>query len=421
VGFDQYSGTISQIVERIVNNLTSTNQFTVVATWGTTYKWYALQYTDPDGVTANNQYIIIGPHTMRATARSASIPHRDYITCSGASYWRGRPYNFYGISVIVTPYFDPSTFTVTSAINLKWTYLAHHLRWVQTRAVSPTACNDGTVPQTYEDTTATAYMYYDRYGFVVATSPSQVASTAQTYTRLAYVAVVYRLRPTNPNLSVPDWWVVLNDQATYVAQIDTDASDISRNMPYPSNLCTYTWTTSGGGFGLCADAATAYNMSPAVTSLVSLGAYPTTINVAGVRSNESACATPGSTNRAPTSLYAAMTFGRIFKVRGWPAVRSSLDGNVYMSFPAVAADIYVNAPTYASVDKFYGTVDLISPISPDPSGISMYDMATLPDGRQYIAIEIPVATAGNVGVCYGGYDTGDGYNTHVLRYFIKYA
>jgi len=408
VPFDQYSGTISQIVERIVNNLTSTNQFSVVATWGATYKWYALQYTDPDGVTANNQYIIIGPHTMRAT----STIHCDFSTCNLADVNYGRPYNFYGISVIVTPYFDPSTFTVTSATNLKWTYLAHHLRWVQTYYVGATNCSDTTVPQTYEDTTATAYMYYDKYGFVIATSPSST-----NYTRLAYVAVVYRQRPTNPNLPVPDWWVVLNDQATYTTRLDTYYGNNPRIIPYPSNLCTYTWTTSGYGYGLCADAATSYNMSPAVTSLVSLGAYPTVFNVGGYRANENVCAGPAYSNRAPTSFYTAIYQSRWFKVSCTLATRSSLDGNVYLRFPTVALDTYL---TYLQLDKYYGVVDVISPIAPDPSGTSPFDIATLPDGRQYIAIDIQVAPTW-WGVCCAGYNTCDGYNAQVLRYFIRYA
>jgi len=409
VPFDQYSGTISQIVQRIVGNLTSTNQFNVVATWGTTYKWYALQYTDPDGVTANNQYIIIGPHTMRATARTSSTAHLDYSTCNTVSNY-GRPYNFYGISVIVTPYFDPSTFTVTSATNLKWTYLVHHLRWVQTYNVTATSCNDSTVPQTYEDTTATAYIYYDKYGFVIATSPSSTS-----YTRLAYVAVVYRQRPLNPNLSVPDWWVVLNDQATYTANLDSNV----RILPYPSNLCTYSWTTSSTGYGLCADNTSAYNTSPVVTSLVNLGVYPTVLNVGGYRANENVCAGPAYNNRAPTSFYTAIYQSRLFKVMCTLATRSSLDGNIYLRFPTIATDVYVYA-AYLQLDKYYGVIDLISPIAPDPSGISAFDIAVLPDGRQYIAIDIPVTSSG-WGVCCAGSNTCDGYNAQLLRYFIRYA
>lgn len=417
--FDPYSGTLSQIVGRIVNDLTSltSSPFTVVATWGTTYKWYALQYTDPEGVSANNQYIIIGPHTMRATTGTTAV--FDHSSCSTTNA-NGRPYNFYGISFIVTNQFDPSTFSIPSGASVLWTFAYTHLRYVQTSGVGATACNDTTVPQTFEDMTATAYIHYDKYGFTVGLAGQQGYQPVQSFT------TVRRLKPINPNISIPHWWYVINDQRTFNLRTDSH----NNNTPYPANLCGYyPWTTSGTARGLCADSMSAYNMPSGVfNTFVSGGIYPATFD-SPVERAVRGCPSRGATvNRAPASFY--QIFRQSAYVSGswgpylyalFPSARSKLDGRAYIARLVIGVGSKLGYTTYygAVPDNVLARLDSLIPI-PEYADISDFDLIQLATGEQYIAISLNAPTTPlNVSTCPG--DGGAGVsNVGIQRYFIRY-
>lgn len=426
--FDPYSGTLSQIVGRIVNDLTSlqNSPFTVVATWGTTYKWYALKYNDPDAVASNNMYLIIGSHTMRATVGTTPVSNHSTCSTTGSSF--GRPYNFYGISFIITNQFDPSTFSIPSGASVLWTFAYTHLHYVQTiTAVSATPCNDSNVSQTFNDMSATAYIHYDKYGFTIGIAGQPGYQPVQAF------VVVRRLRPINLNVSIPHWWYIINDQRTFNLMLDTYSSGYPNNTPYPANLCGYyPWTTSGTSRGLCADNMSAYNMPSGIfTTFINSGIYPATFNSSVERAVRGCPFSPtnAAINRAPVSFYRIFT-SSAYTNGTWgpyiyalfPSCRSKLDGVTYIARPIIGVGSKPGYTTYYGVvpDNVLAQLDSLIPI-PGYADIADFDLIQLSTGEQYIAISLNAPTTPlNVATCPGDGGTGGISNVGIQRYFIRY-
>jgi hypothetical protein len=392
--FDVYSGTLSQYVDRLVNMLTSmTNSpFTLVATWDSSYKWYALQYTDPDGYTQNNVYIIIGPNAFRATTRN-TVPATKYLysTCTSSGDNRGRPGNFYGLSVVVANQFDSANFVVPSTAKAFVTYALRAYRVAYTRDVSATACNDTTVPYTYEDLQSTFYTWYDKYGFVVVQQP---ASTA--YPDVPFLLHVYRLTPFNTSLTFP-WWVSFVDQAVLDMVVDNYYTRSGVFPPYPTNMCSVLpYTTSATGYGICMDNPTALNIPSGVAGyLTGTGTYPHTF-ASWVRQTTRPCPSMNSEGpRAPRSLYGSiirrpldpnssycawMPHGEVVML---PSSQSTLDNYAYLFNPVVNLSRGVHQWSLTGV---FARVTALFPISYVDSGISPGDVISTQTGEQYIAL-----------------------------------
>lgn len=424
--FDAYGGTISQIVARIVNNLTSlTNSpFTVVGTYGTTYKWYALMYNDPAGVSANNLYLIIGPHTMRATIATRSSGINNYSTCSTGCAADGRPYNYYGISFIVSSTFNPTNFTISSTSAL-WTYASVYLRYVVTYGVNATPCNDTTVPQTFEDMSATMYMHYDKYGFSLGIAGISQVGTVQP---LQAFVQVRRIQPINPSIPLSHWWHVINDQRVWTTRLDTYCASNPVNVPYPANLCgDHPWTTSGTARGLCADAMTSYNMPPNLfTFFVSNNMYPGTFNNDLARREVRGCPQNGGLlNRCPVSFF--YSFHTLITSGGYygpyfftiPSVKSSADGRGYIMRPVIGVNVKSGYTVYNVVpDIIVAQMDDMIPI-PLSNDINDFDILQLSTGEQYIAISLNAPTTPiTPATCAGYYDNIA--NVGAQRYLLRY-
>jgi len=396
VPFDSYSGTLSQYVDRLVNLLTSQTEspFSVAAEWGDAYKWYALQYTDPDGYTNNNIYIIIGPTAFRTTTRTAysSYEYSNWMYCYTGSSFGGHPQNVYGIFVGITTAFDAATFSVPTTASMYATFglRAYEQVVINASGFSPTACNNATVPYRYLDLQSTFYTWYDRYGFTFIQIPQPTV-----YRDVPFTMHVYRVMPFDTSFTFP-WWVLFTDQTVFHINSNTYSSVYNRFPPYPTNLCgRLTYTTSATGYGICMDNPSALNMPPSIASyLTSTNTYVHTFASAYAQRTRPCPHVYSIGPRAPMSFYSTqirrphdasvvpcifMPYGELMML---PTSVNRLNGRADIFRPIISISEGVHPWALTGV---FGRVTTLFPIAYVDSGISPGDVVALPDS-QYVAV-----------------------------------
>jgi len=423
--FDAYAGTLSQYVSRVVNLLTSmTNSpFKLAAQWsGGTYPWYALQYSDPNGYTNNNMYIIIGPTAFRTTTKTASgSSYNSWNYCVPTSTY-GRPGNMYGIFVGIATSFDTVNFAVPSTASLYATFGIRAYDLTVTSGVDATACNDTTIPYRYVDLQSTFYTWYDQYGFTFIQIPVRT-----TYRDVPFTMHAYRLTPFNTNITQP-WWTLFTDQTALSTIIDT-LYNIPEFPTYPTNLCgTLTYTTSSSGYGICMDSPTSLNMPAGIASyLTGSNVYVHTF-ASSLRQTTRPCpAVLSDGPRGPMSYYSQirmfldqssnfctwLPYGEIVYL---PTALSSVDGKVYAFQPVV--NVAHGAHPW-SLTGIFAPVTTLLPLSYVDSGISPGDVLSI-QGNQYVAVQYNnIMTGYNYDACLSGY--GNAVNSDYTFYAIRYA
>jgi len=428
--FDVYAGTLSQYVSRLVNLLTgmTNSPFKLAAQWsGGTYPWYALQYSDPNGYTNNNIYIIIGPTAFRMTTKPASTNTYDsWNWCNTLGNFYGRPGNVYGIFVGVATSFDTTNFAVPSTASLYATFGIRAYDLTVTNNVSATACNDTTIPYRYVDLQSTFYTWYDQYGFTFIQVPVRT-----TYRDVPFTMHAYRLMPFNTNITQP-WWTLFTDQTALSTVADTQFYNImyTKFPTYPTNLCgTLTYTTSSSGYGICMDNPTSLNMPPGIASyLTGSNVYVHTF-ASSLRQMTRPCpATLADGPRGPMSYYTQvrrfldpssslctwLPYGEIVYL---PTALSSVDGKVYAFQPVV--NVAHGAHPW-SLTGIFAPVTTLLPLSYVDSGISPGDVLSI-QGNQYVAVQYNNIMSGyNYDPCLGG-GGNNTVNSDYTFYAIRYA
>lgn len=394
---------IREVPRHIVDALTGlqNSPFTVVAEDQAT-GWYVLHYQDPDGQQHNNAYIAIGPARYRATARYY-VTNQSYVDVATVVVMMFREQDI-----------DPGTWTANELPRVAFFLYFRIIPYVTSVTVNRDVnyvcfdqqpATDWSIFTSFVDD---VYLYADRYGFVIAVQPGY----DQYRTGTPMLTYFRRGTPLNRNLTLTDWWVLFQDGMRIVFQAAVfsttyatryaDVHDIYLN-PFPGTWCgTIPGDSPNDLLGQVVNLGVQRQVVP-FHGFVTYNYRETIENCYWRPQNRSTWSWKSyylqvAYREWPNSGAGGVAWrGAVFVP---PTTRSIIDGNAYIYFiPLFHEHNESYGSTMYNVPRATFTVIDIAPVERNEAQLFMGDIVQLPDGKQYIMVEL-TDPAQNPGIFY---------------------
>ena len=450
--FRFFTGNARDIARQIVDAATQlqNSPYSVVAEDQAT-GWYILSYQDPDGKSVNNAYIFIGPGIWR-------IPHTLGTTSAHARFGAT-----YGVFILVVR--QEAVDVQNWAINESPQIFALHPIYSTADSDTP-RCGDVAqqklqeVMQNSDNHPAKAYLYVDARQITLATEPAGET----TYYGLPWLTHLLKWpQNLNPNLQRPvplPHWALWNDGTNIIMVYgyadcfwyETADYDYVRQVRR-LYLCDLSRDVNGvrAPYNIIARATEAFHFEQRFSNTIDQASQ-----LCQNDPSEPIYGAPGAlnqsiyqlvSNRVPVGpmrgrygslvdYYNAVSpldapfysvwADHILNIRGVVefyqatamgayAARALSDGNAYLVFPAVTDEALSGFHYFVEPGIFLGLLDIV-PVAPRNSNLVHGDVVQLPDGRQYIVVNLPMHTnVANLSVCETVYITYPNYWGDTLR------